>query len=525
MKSAGGLPVKQEPVKILHLEDNLLDAELVKEMLLGAGLNAFIARVDSKDQFIQALGEREFDLILSDFTLPSFDGAAALRLAQAQCPDTPFIYFSGTIGEEAAVEALISGATDYVIKTRPKRFIPAVRRALKEAHQNLEKRKLEQQFLQAQKMEGIGRLAGGIAHDFNNLLTAIIGYGQLLRDQSSPDDPNRQDLDEIIKAGHRAALLTRQLLAFSRKQALQPRVININAQVSEMGRMLERILGEDINLIIIPERDLKYVRVDPSQLEQVIMNLAVNARDAMPKGGKLTIETQNRMGDATYVEGHEGMKPGDYVLLAISDTGLGMTPEVQAKIFEPFFTTKEIGHGTGLGLSTVYGIVKQSAGYISVHSELGHGTTFHIYLPQVAEGVEQEEAVPPRPVGLEGSETILVVEDEETVRIFLKRVLENYGYTVLEARHGQDALSMLDAATKPIPLIVTDMIMPGMSGVDLVKRVKATSPDIKALYISGYTEVALGHQDELASHFHFLHKPFVPEAFVQKIRQILDGTK
>lgn len=382
---------------------------------------------------------------------------------------------------------------------------------------------LELQFRQAQKMEAVGRLAGGIAHDFNNLLMVISGYSELLLEQAGSDSPLRAPAQEIANAAQRATALTRQLLAFSRKQMLAPKVVDLNAVVTENLKMLTRLIGEDIHLIMVPGSDLGAVKADPSQVEQVIMNLAVNARDAMPHGGKLTIETANIALDDSYAQLHGPVKPGEYVLLAISDTGVGMNAEMQSHIFEPFFSTKG-SKGTGLGLSTVYGIVKQSEGYIWVYSETGKGTTFKIYLPRVsargeAIGVQPAAAAAPPD---RGSETILVVEDETTLRGLVRQSLTNQGYTVLVAGEGADAEMVSTAHQGPIHLLLTDVIMPGMNGRELAQRISSQRPDIKVLYMSGYTENAIGHNGTLEEGISLLQKPFTLPALKAKVREVLD---
>lgn len=385
-----------------------------------------------------------------------------------------------------------------------------------------ERKTLENQLRQSQKLEAVGILAGGVAHDFNNLLTVISGYSDLTLLKLSEDDPLYRNILEIKRAGERAAALTRQLLAFSRKQVLQPKVLLLNAVVSELEKLLRRLIGEDIGLRAVLDPDLGSVKADPGQIEQIIMNLAVNARDAMPKGGKLTIETRNVSLDEEYARNHIAVTPGNYVMLAVSDTGMGMDAETQARIFEPFFTTKEAGKGTGLGLSTVYGIVKQSGGNIWVYSEVGRGTTFKIYLPRVGEGVPE-----PRRRSIarsaRGSETVLLAEDEDAVRKLARQVLEMNGYEVLEAANGDAALSICKHQTEPIHLLITDVIMPEMSGRELADQLAKLRPEMKVLFMSGYTDNAIIHQGVLDAGANFIQKPFPTDALARKIREVLDA--
>jgi len=382
---------------------------------------------------------------------------------------------------------------------------------------------LEQQLRQAQKMEAVGRLAGGIAHDFNNILTAITGYADLLLEDLGPKDPRRQDAEEIHRAADRAAGLTRQLLAFSRQQVLQPRVVDVNKLVSELEKMLRRLLGEDVKLATALSPIVGRVRADPGQLEQVIMNLAVNARDAMPTGGKLTIETADVRIDGANAGDHYPAPPGDYVMLAVSDTGTGMDPETQAHLFEPFFTTKEKGKGTGLGLATVYGIVKQSGGFIWVSSTLGAGSTFKIYLPRVdaaAEpiaGAEASNRVP------RGSETVLVAEDEAPVRAVARQALERYGYHVLEASSAEAALDLAERYSGTIHVLLTDVIMPGLSGRELAVRLAGRRPETRVIYMSGYTDDAITRHGVLEPGFVFVQKPFTPDTLARTVRDVLHG--
>jgi PAS domain S-box-containing protein len=389
-----------------------------------------------------------------------------------------------------------------------------------------ERRALEQQLRQSQKMEAVGRLAGGIAHDFNNLLMVISGYSEFLLDRLGPDPALRGPAQEIAGAAGRATSLTRQLLAFSRKQMLAPKILDLNGVVTENLKMLTRVIGEDIDLVMVPATGLGAVRADSGQIEQVIMNLAVNARDAMPAGGKLTIETSNVSLDEEYARFHAPLRPGNYVMLAISDTGAGMDSETQSHIFEPFFTTKG-PKGTGLGLSTVYGIVKQSGGYIWVYSEAGKGTTFKIYLPRVAEAAESVEqvAVAAESAAAEpGTETILLVEDEANLRYLARQFLEKQGYRVIEAADGAVAMQIAVAHEGTIHLLLTDVIMPGMNGRELAQRISEIRPNVKILYMSGYTENVIGRNGTLDAGVRLLQKPFSLHNLKNKVREVLDSS-
>jgi len=384
------------------------------------------------------------------------------------------------------------------------------------------RRELEAQFNQAQRLEAVGRLAGGVAHDFNNMLSAIIGYADLLLMTVKEDNPARGDLESIRNSADRAAGLTRQLLAFSRKQTLQPRVLNLNDVVADLEKMLRRLIGEDVDLVCVPGSGLGQVKADPGQIEQVVMNLAINARDAMPDGGKLTIETANVELDEEYAKVHVDVSAGPHVMLAVTDTGSGMDEETREQIFEPFFTTKEHGKGTGLGLSTVYGIVKQSGGNIWAYSEVGRGTTFKVYLPRVDEPAEKLARAGPVEAPVGGSETVLVVEDEREVRELVTRVLRLGGYTVLEAADGEEALGIAEGHEGDIQLVVTDVIMPRMSAKELSEKIAECRPATKVLFTSGYTDNSVVHQGVLDPDIPFIQKPYTVSSLLAKVREVLD---
>jgi PAS domain S-box-containing protein len=382
---------------------------------------------------------------------------------------------------------------------------------------------LAEQLQQAQKMESVGRLAGGVAHDFNNLLTAIIGNAQMALTDLNKESPLYEFLEEIRGAGERAAMLTRQLLAFSRKQIFKPEVVNLNEVIPAIGSILKRLIGEDIVFKTVLAPELGQVEADEGQIEQVIMNLAVNARDAMPEGGQLTIETADVELDDEYAAAHVSVTPGPYVMVSVSDSGIGISSEIKAKIFDPFFTTKEKDKGTGLGLSTVYGIVKQSKGNIWVYSELGQGTTFKIYLPRIDRGVEEGQGKELKSDARSGSETVLVVEDEESVRTLAQVILQRVGYKVLPAKDGREALEIFESQGDPIDLLLTDVIMPGMNGRELAERLTRVQPGIKVLYMSGYTDNSVVHRGILDKGVAFLQKPFTPKDLARKVREMLDG--
>jgi two-component system cell cycle sensor histidine kinase/response regulator CckA len=641
------VPARQ-PLRVLILEDNPQDAELMAAMLRHAGYSLTLQVTDSREQFEQQLEQGNFDVILADYNLGGWNATDALRILRESGKDVPLVIVTGSLGDEAAVECIKQGAADYVLKDRLHRLPAAVdcalrdkaqrqaatrleeqiRRAKKEWEQTFdtvpdpvlvldeqfrvkranrattrvlglefseligrpcyqvihgraephpecpfqrmlltgkeeradikeprlgkvfdatatplhnsgvavlgcvevlrditERKRMEEQLRQSQKMEAIGHLAGGVAHDFNNLLTAITGYSDLLLIRLREGDRLRKHVLEIKKAGERAASLTRQLLIFSRRQVLVPHVLDLNAVVANTDKMLRRLIGEDIDLLTVPGPGLGRVKADPGQVEQVILNLVLNARDALPQGGKLTIETSNVDLDESYTRSHIDVTPGHYVMLAVSDTGCGMDAETLSHIFEPFFTTKEEGKGTGLGLATVYGIVKQGSGHIWVSSDPGQGTTFKIYLPRVEEGAE-----PVRPGFAagevpRGTETVLLVEDDVIVRDLVREVLQSSGYTVLEASGASQALRIGErCAPQPIHLMLTDVVMPEMGGPQLADRLACLYPKMKVLYMSGYTDAAVARHAKLSCDAPYLQKPFAPEILARKVRELLDAS-
>ena len=506
------------PLRALIVEDSPADAEMILRELRRGGFAPAHERVETAKALRAALARQDWDVVLSDYFLPGFDAPGALAVLQASGNDLPFIVVSGSVGEDTAVAAMRAGATDYIMKDRLQRLPPAVTRALADASVRRERVQLQRDLAQAQKLEAIGRLAGGVAHDFNNVLTAILGSSELLLLDTPRDATNREEIEIIRDAATRAQDLIRQLLAFSARQVLQPAVIDLNALVKNLGRMLRRLIGEDLALATELAPDLGSVRVDPGQVEQVLVNLAVNARDAMPDGGRLTIRTAN----VDVAESGE-LATGRYVLVEVSDTGIGMDAPTLARAFEPFFTTKERGKGTGLGLASAYGIVRQSGGQITVSSTPGAGTTFRIHLPRVDAPVDTARATSPVTAPAAGTETVLVAEDEQIVRVLIRKVLEQAGYTVLLAGGGAEALQVAERHAGPIHLLVTDVVMPGMSGRELARRVVERWPATKVLYMSGYADDAVERHGVLDPGTAFMQKPFTPSALARRVRDVLGG--
>lgn len=505
---------------VLLIEDNEDDVYFIREMLSDKK-EIVLESVDRLDAGLTRIAQVKFDLVLLDLSLPDSHGLPTFTKVQEKAGDFPIIVLTGLDDEALAGQSVRQGAQDYLVKGQldSRVLIRAVRYAVDRKQAESALREREEQLLQAQKMESIGQLAGGVAHDFNNLLTVINSYSDMLLGEIGFENPFvRNGLDQIKEAGHRAASLTRQLLAFSRRQILEPKVLDLNDVVSNMAKLLRRLIGEDINLVFCPDAKLGRIKVDPGQMEQVIMNLAVNARDAMPGGGQLTIETLNcEMKSATTPHG-ASVPPGAYVMLGVTDTGCGMDQATIARIFEPFFTTKEVGKGTGLGLATVDGIVKQSRGGITVSSELKTGTTFRIYLPRIEENCDELVSSPLQDDGFHGSETILLSEDDEMVRALAQAVLERSGYTVVATKHVKDALRFVQDDKQTFHLLLTDAIMPGMNGPELASQVLALRPEIKVLYMSGYTDKVFMNWEPGTP---FLQKPFTPQTLTKKVRDTL----
>ena len=512
------------PLCVLIIEDSEDDAVIVLRELKQGGYDINFERVDNHSALQASLASRPWDLIISDFALPQFSGMDALKLVRSTGSDAPFIFISGTMGEDIAVAALKDGAQDYLVKDNLKRLVPAVQRELQKAKEHRQRKQLEQHVHQLQKFEAIGRLAGGVAHDFNNLLGVILGQTEMLLDRTR-DEGITRGLKMIEETAKRGASLTRQLLAFGRRQVLETKILNLNTVLTDFENLLRRVIGEDIELVVQTEAKLRTIDADPSQLEQVFMNLAINARDAMPSGGKLTITTANLDLEDSYTDRRVLVKPGSYVQIVVSDTGCGMDEQTQSRIFEPFFTTKEQGKGTGLGLAMVYGIVKQSGGYIWVYSEPDHGTSFKIYLPVVGgtaetpRSVERSEKLP------RGSETILVVDDDASLRDVTCEFLRAGGYTVISAESPAHALQLAESHDGLIDFLLTDVIMPKMNGRELATGLIKTRPAMKVLYVSGYADgvVQDGPHGPLEGGLAFLQKPYTRKQVMQKIREILDS--
>lgn len=511
------------PLRALLVEDSEQDAALLLAALANAGYDVTFERVETAETMRAALRQKPWDIVLSDFSMPTFSGPHALNVLKAMNVDVPFIMVSGTIGEETAVSALKAGAHDFLVKDRLARLGPAIDRELREAARRRERQRLEEQLRQAQKMEAIGQLVGSVAHDFNNILTAMLGFCALLEEKLTPSSEAHADLMEIQQAGERAAGLTRQLLAFSRKQLIQPRVVDVSRVLTEMEPLLRRLLVEHIALRLSVSTEPLPVKMDPTQLEQIIVNLMVNARDAMPRGGTVMVRTSETTlpgeDDGRYL----AAPTGRYVVLAVSDTGIGMSAEVKRRLFEPFFTTKSASHGTGLGLATTFGILKDIGGDVAVVSEVGKGTTLSIFLPMVRDrdaiplpGALNTSAIP------RGSETVLVVEDDTAVRMLARAGLERAGYTVLEAGDPEEAERVAQDYRDPVHLLLSDVIMPNAEGPPLIDRLRGQRPALRVLYMSGYANETIAHHGVVDEGIAFLQKPFTLFTLASKVREVLN---
>ncbi|MFY9531294.1 MAG: response regulator [Candidatus Acidiferrales bacterium] len=512
------------PLRVLVIEDSEADCDLLVRALR-QGYDVKHKRIDSAAALRASLDTQAWDIVLSDHSMPGFSGTAALAMIRERGLDVPFIFVSGTIGEDAAVDAMRVGAQDYIMKGNLARLLPAVEREVREAEIRRERRSVEQRMHQLEKFEVIGRLAGGIAHDFNNVIGAIMGWATLGYEAVPSGSRAANLFQQIVSQSERATGLTRQLLAYARRQILEPRNVNLNQVITETTALVQKVTGDYVEVEFVLAPDLQATRADPAQIEQVLLNLCVNARDAMPKGGRVLIETCNVELDQDYCRQHVYGRPGRYVRLSVSDTGVGMDAATIERIFEPFFTTKEVGKGTGLGLSTALGIVKQHEGSIEVTSEPGKGTTFHIYLPP-----SQGSAEPRAPAAREtevcgGTETILVADDHDGLRELAQEMLESLGYRVVLARDGEEAVQKFEAHRSDISLVVMDVVMPKVRGPDAYAKISQLKPGVPAIFTSGYSEDEAGLAPMVARGALVLEKPYGPKILARKVRELLDGTR
>ena len=513
----------KKDLHVLLLENSQENADITRATLEKDGIACQVEHVKTKTGFVAALERGGVDLVISDLTVPELNGLSAIRTVRARWPAMPFIVVSGSADGEFAVETIRQGATDYLFKQDMHRLGPAVFRALRESKARMEHQRLEEQFLEAQKMEVIGLLASGVAHDFNNILAVIIGYSDLVKEVLKTDHAICKYIQEIRDAAEHASGLTRQLLVFSRKQEIRSMVLDLNDVLKDLEKMLHRLIDEHVELTVELGKEIGRIQADPGQIGQVLMNLVVNARDAMPTGGRLTIMTRSVAVDENYSRNGSELPNGNYVMLSVSDTGCGMTDSVKAHLFEAFFTTKSKGKGTGLGLVTCQTIVKRSGGFISVHSEPNKGATFEIYFPQVDQPVEKTTQMPEAGPLPRGTETLLVVEDEPVVRNLARNVLRMQGYDVLDAADGREGLQVArEHKGPPIRLVIADVVMPHMGGKMMAEWLKSCYPDLKVLFTSGYTDEAIVHHGVLQPGVAFLAKPYNPAILARKVREILD---
>lgn len=512
------------PLRALVVEDSQNDCDLLLGMLVRGGYEVTHKRVCSAVTLLAVLDEAPWDIVISDYSMPGFKGTDALAMIRKKGLDVPFVFLSGTIGEEIAVNAMRAGAQDYVIKGDAARLLPAIQRELREAEARRERKQMERRVRQLEKFEALGKLAGGVAHDFNNVIGAIMGWAEIGIDRQSLNPEAARLFRNIQDQATRAAGLTRQLLAYARRQVLEPKNTSLNDLVNETTTLLQKTIGEHIEVRMVLAPDLHVTRADPSQIEQVLMNLCFNARDAMPKGGQLLIETRNVEVDSHFCRQHPDAQAGRYVRMSISDTGSGMEASTLGRIFEPFFTTKEIGKGTGLGLATALGIVKQHSGFVDVYSELNKGTAFHIYLPAcegVAEPLRHVDDAPVRG----GAETILIAEDHQGMREMAREILEGLGYRLYIARDGEEAVQHFLTHKTEISLVLLDVIMPKLSGIDAYERISKASPDVPVIFTSGYSDHGPLLESLADKGVGILQKPYSSKVLSRRVREILDQLK
>jgi two-component system cell cycle sensor histidine kinase/response regulator CckA len=507
---------------VLIIEDSELDSALLLHTLGQSGYELVDKRVDTPNDLQKALRERQWDCIISDFSLPGFSGISALKMVREKDSNVPFIFVSGTIGEDVAVEAMRTGAQDYVLKDNLARLLPTVDRELVDAETRRQNRNSEQKLRQLEKFEAIGKLAGGIAHDFNNVIGAIMGWAELGEEEAAEESRAHKFFVQIREQSERAGRLTQQLLAFARRQVLTPRNINLNDIVGEAMALLQRVIGEQIEVKTLLALDLHTTKADPAQVEQVLLNLCFNARDAMPVGGRLVIETRNTDLDETYCLGNGSVSPGWYVQLSVSDSGVGMDAATMERMFEPFFTTKDKSKGTGLGLATAFGIIKQHLGHIDVCSELGKGSIFRVFLPATEDSAETRVEIEEAPVR-GGTETILLAEDHEGLRKMSHEALTGLGYSIVMARDGREAVEKFEANPQKFSLLVLDVVMPRLGGLDALERIRGINPTIPVLFTSGYSEESQMLSSLVSTCVaQLLQKPYPPKDLARTIRDILD---
>jgi two-component system, cell cycle sensor histidine kinase and response regulator CckA len=509
-------------IRVLMVEDSEDDAALITRELRRGGYEPESMRVDSEQAMLAALRESKWDLVISDFSMPHFSGTDALKLLRSSGSEVPLIFVSGTIGEDTAVVALKNGAQDYIMKGNLKRLLPAIQRELIEVAERQKRRQLELEVQRLQKFEGIGRLAGGIAHDFNNALGVIAGWAELGHDQAPADSPSREAFQNIRDQARRSAGLTSQLLAFARRQVLQPRNLEVNKLISETLDLLRSVMGTNIELKVSLTGGPNVVSADPTQLEQVVMNLCLNARDAMPKGGQLAIETQTVEIAEEHLRLYPHAKPGKYLSIRVADTGTGMDAATLDRIFEPFFTTKEVGKGTGLGLATVYGIAQQHGGFVMVKSELGRGTTFRVHIP-LSTGMAERQTGAPMGKTCGGTETILVADDHVGLQKLVQAALESRGYRVILARNGEEAVRLFEANSQAIDLALLDVTMPELDGPEAYSKMCAVRGSLPVIFTTGHAADAASLNSTMdKTGAVFLQKPYTPEILCRAVRERLD---